>query len=276
MARTGTGQTTTQKTESPVGSDRPETGRSELERLPRTIDGEMLPLREPDERYEFDAFDTSARLLLGGAADLADLLLKLLETWESEIAEQPTATIVEEEEDVGDILRYLLIGLVFTSQRQVRSGTKSVGTWLLGAADTTVSLTRPITNSWIFAPARRVTGVVTSRLEDRLANLVSVGRSEEFVGRLTAETALQESVEWAMDYIAHNPEIRDLVQQQALGFTEEIAVGVRARSISADNVLDGLLRRLLRRPPRSELPGPPAEVEQLEERYNSVERIRPK
>ena len=186
--------------------------------------------------------------------------------------DRESATIVEQEEDIGDILRYLTIGLAFQSQRQVRSASKSVGSWLLGAADTTLSVTRPVRNSWLFSPARRMTGAVTGRLEDGIADLVRTGRSEEFVGRLMAETALQESVDWVMDYIAQNPEIRDLVQQQALGFTEEISVGVRARSVSADNLLDGVLRKLFGRTPRPDLPGPPAEVQQLEDRYNSLQQ----
>lgn len=244
--------------------------RSEL--VPSTIDGETLPLRAEPTEHEFDSVDAVTRLLLGGAADLSDLFLQLLEDWQANIVERETATIVEEEEDIGDILRYLMIGLAFQSQRQVRSTTKTVGSWLLGAADTTLSITRPVRHSWLFSPARRVTDAVSGRLEDSIAELVRTGRSEEFVGRLMAETALQESVDWVMDYIAHNPEIRDLVQQQALGFTEEITVGVRARSVSADNLLDGLLRKLFGRTARPDLPGPPTEVQQLEERYNRLQR----
>ena len=243
-----------------------------LVRPPSTIDGETLPLRDDSDLPEFDSIDAMTRLLLGGAADFSDLFLQILEKWEEDVVNRQTATIVEQEEDVGDILRYLIIGLAFQSQRQVRSTTKTVGSWLLGAADTTLSITRPVRNSWLFSPARRVTNSVTSRLEDNISELVRTGRSEEFMGRLMAETALVESVDWVMDYIAHNPQIRDLVQQQALGFTEEISVAVRARSVSADNIIDGVLRKLLRRTPRTDLPGPPAEVRQLEERYNRLQQ----
>ena len=107
---------------------------------------------------EFDSVDAMTRLLLGGAADLSDLFLKILENWEADVVRpSESATIVEQEEDIGDILRYLMIGLAFQSQRQVRSTTKTVGSWLLGAADTTLSITRPVRNSWLFSPARRVT-----------------------------------------------------------------------------------------------------------------------
>ena len=113
---------------------------------------------------------------------------------------------------------------------------------------------------------------MTDRLDTRITDLVQTGRSEEFVGRLMTETALNETVDWTMDYIAQNPEIRDLVQQQALGFTEEVAIGVRERTITADNVIDGLLRKLFRRTPRADLPSPPEEVQRLEAKYDREER----
>ena len=94
-----------------------------------TIDGEMLPLRVEVPDPEFDSIDAVARLLLGGAADLSDLFLKLVEHWEGTVVAQHEATLVEEEEDLGDIVRYLLIGLAFQSQRQARS-TAERG-WLL-------------------------------------------------------------------------------------------------------------------------------------------------
>jgi hypothetical protein len=248
--------------------------RSESSLPPNTIDGETLPLRPKSSEHDFDATDAIARLLVGGGADLSDVFLRLLEAWESQVLDQHQATIVEEEEDLGDILRYLLIGIAFQSQRQVRSTAGTVGSWLLGAANTTAAVTGPIRRSWLLAPARRTAGAITNRLEDHIADLVSEGRAEEFVGRLMAETALQDSVSWVMDYIAENPEIRDLVQTQAIGFTEEIAIGVRERSITADNVLDGLLRKLFRRTPRSELPGPPQEVQEREEEFDRLRSIR--
>ena len=81
------------------------------------------------------------------------------------------------------------------------------------------------------------------------------------MGRLVAEEALQESVDWVMGYIAQDPAVRALVQQQAIGFSEEVTVGARERMITGDNILEGVVRRILGRKPRAELPGPPDEVQ---------------
>jgi len=41
-----------------------------------------------------------------------------------------------------------------------------------------------------------------------------------------------------------------------VSFAEEIVEEVRERTVSADNLLEGFLRHILRRPPRIELPVP--------------------
>jgi hypothetical protein len=229
---------------------------------PIVIDGEKLPVREADAVIDFDPIDALVRLLVGGSAELSDLLLQQLEQWESNIATRQEAIVIEESEDIGDLVRYLLIGLAFESQRQFRSSVGDAGSWLLGAASNTIAVTRPVTRSRIFSPARRGLNAFNGRVESELTRLVRIGRSEEFVGRLVAEEAAQESIDWLLDYLAKKPEIRDLVQQQSIGFAEEVAVGTRARAITADNMLESIFRRLLGRTPRASLPGPPEVVQQ--------------
>ena len=250
----------------------PDNRRVSADAPPNTIDGEMLPVRDDGSRDEFDAVDTLTRLIVGGVVDASDLTVKLLEHWNDMVLEQHEATINVDEEDAGDILRYLLIGLVFEGQHVVRSSLRTAGSMAVDAAGTAATITRPIRNSWLFSPVRKTTEAVTSRLDSRIEDLVSNGRTEEFIGRLLPEQALQDSVDWTVDYIAQNPQVRDLVQQQALGFTEEITIGVRERTITADNLFDGLLRKLFRRTSRADLPGPPEEVKQLEKQYNQMER----
>ena len=227
-----------------------------------TIDGETLPLRIENETLDYDTIDALFRLLVGGSAELTDLLVSQLEQWQTDVLSRPNAKIIEEEEDVGDIVRYLLIGVAFESQRQVRSSATTVGSWLLKSVGTSVSLARPITQSRLFSPIRKSADAVAGRVETRIGELVSTGRSEEFVGRLVADEALLETYDWAIDYFAQNPEIRELVTEQAMGFTEEFTIGARERAITSDNIVENLLRRLLRRTPRADLPGPPAIIQQ--------------
>jgi len=63
-----------------------------------------------------------------------------------------------------------------------------------------------------------------------------------------------------IDHLAENPEIRELVAQQSMGMAEDIVDGVRARTVSADTLIERVVRGLLNRPPREQLPAPNEEV----------------
>lgn len=146
----------------------------------------------------------------------------------------------------------------------------------MGAAGLTATVTRPVRNSFLFAPLQRRTDRVAEALEDRILSLIQTGRSQEQIGRLMAEDAVSESIESVFDYIAHNPQIRDLVQEQALGFTGEITVGTREALLTVDSAFDNLLRKIFRRKPRADLKGPPEAVMKLEQHYNYQEQGRAK
>lgn len=85
------------------------------------------------------------------------------------------------------------------------------------------------------------------------------------VDKLVENTAVQKLVRAQADiYIGHlqeNPEpIQDIVQGQSLGLATEVMDEVREKTVTADTLIEEVVRRILRRPPRSELPLPPPEV----------------
>ena len=88
------------------------------------------------------------------------------------------------------------------------------------------------------AAERLVVRVIESRLLD------------EAVVRL-----LQSDDLWLLvDEIARSPAVTEAITQQSLGFADQVAGGVRARSRSADVWLETAARRALRRRPAGELP----------------------
>ena len=88
------------------------------------------------------------------------------------------------------------------------------------------------------AAERLVVRVIESRLLD------------EAVVRL-----LQSDDLWLLvDEIARSPAVTEAITQQSLGFADQVAGGVRARSRSADVWLESAARRALRRKPAGELP----------------------
>jgi hypothetical protein len=60
--------------------------------------------------------------------------------------------------------------------------------------------------------------------------------------------------------IAYSPEVMDAISRQGVGFADQVAGGVRARSRRADAWLERVARRALRRKIAGELPpGPPVD-----------------
>lgn len=60
-----------------------------------------------------------------------------------------------------------------------------------------------------------------------------------------------------IEYLNEHPDnVQDLIQGQSLGLAEELMDEVRERTVTADTVAEAIVRRVLRRVPRSELPEP--------------------
>ena len=99
---------------------------------------------------------------------------------------------------------------------------------------------------------RIVTGAVQSPGMERVVASVFESRLlDEVVERLLASEELWRLV----DEVARSPAVTDAVTQQTAGFADQVAVDVRNRSRSGDELLERTTRRLLRRRPR---PDPPA------------------
>jgi hypothetical protein len=70
-------------------------------------------------------------------------------------------------------------------------------------------------------------------------------------------------IDEVMDYVAENPEldrlIAELVGQKSAGLATVVVDNTRSLTATADDVTEGLLRRLLRRKPRRALTPSPLE-----------------
>lgn len=96
-----------------------------------------------------------------------------------------------------------------------------------------------------------VTRVVRSpALEEAVERIVRTPAMEEAITYLVSTKAMNE----AIDTLAKSPALVDLVTTQSTSVVAEILEEVREHGVSADRLVEGLVRRLLRRPPRSALP----------------------
>jgi len=79
-----------------------------------------------------------------------------------------------------------------------------------------------------------------------------------------------------IEYLNRNPEmVQNLVSGQSSGLASEVVDGVRARTVSADNVFETIARSILHRTPREKLPGPPPGVQRRAERATLPSDLKP-
>ena len=97
--------------------------------------------------------------------------------------------------------------------------------------------------------------------ENTARSLVDEGRAEEQNGRLLAGMTVQEVIDEFINYISDNEElaelVRDQIGQQSIGMAGVVVDNSRRLTSTADNLLEGIVRRILRMRSREELPGSP-------------------
>jgi hypothetical protein len=227
-------------------------------------DGEQ---EEATAEPDFDALRALTSLLIGGAIEGTSQLTTRLQRYQEAIR-QEAAEIGEEGDDADAIdedelvrLRYALVGLIFDAQATFR---RNVSLWAkLADRSTRVTnrVTQPVTNSFLFSPVRRRYHGLIRRGEESLARWIEDGRIEETPSRQLASRTYVELVDEFIDKLAENPQLQAVITEQSIGVASDMRDEVRERTVTADNLMEGLVRRILRRTPRAELPGPSPEVQ---------------
>lgn len=223
---------------------------------------------------------TITRLLVGGVLLGADVLLQRLETWEHDVDARQSnrneglaqgsnvtrAVEVQPEptEPRSDQTRYALLGLLFQSQTALKKGTQTLSRAEQTAWKLMTPVHKPLGTWRVFAPARRRYERLVARGEVEVSRWVVLGRAEARRSRALAETAIYGTIDESIDFVATNPQVRDTLQQTSTSLAGEVSDEVRARTVSSDALMEGLARRLFRRPPREYPPEPPITLEMLE------------
>jgi len=205
---------------------------------------------------------------VGAVVEGGDQLVRRLKQYEEELRQAETDLEAGEagiDEDELDRLRYATIGLLFDTQSMIGRSLELA----LKAAETGVAVTEKISGPfWNFPLFRPFTKRVEKRMDnmaeygqDSLARWIAIGRQVEPRGRRLATFTYEEIVSEFINRLAENPEVRALVAQQSISLAAGMRDEVRERTVTSDNVLEDIARRILRREPRSELPQPPPEVQ---------------
>jgi hypothetical protein len=219
------------------------------------------------------------RLVIGGVMVGLDSLLTNLDAWERQLEEQESQKIVAVDapqaagEEQTPRLEHALVGLVFEAQDTLLAGMEKADRLSQAVIRLNSFWLKPLQRSWPVRTLAHQMDRLTERGETEVKRWAERGRVEVEQSRRLAETAVSETVESGIESLTTNPEVRDLVQTQSTGLANEVLEEIRERTVSADNFLEGIARRVLKRTPRPELPEP---SEQVLERATSARAPQPK
>ena len=248
----------------------------------------------------FDAYRSIVRLLVGLALVGSDGLVGRLREWEA--AHPFGQSEPSEAELGGDTAQRALVGMAFETAEMARRGVWGAAGLSVSVAGAIWSAFRPITNSFLFRPLWIPVRSVMTRSEARRERYARVGRSEEQRSRKMADEVIGLLIEDIVKYVADNPgimalidtqvaglairpetldplvrevgdryiaylnehpeDVQNLVQGQAVGMASEVRDDVRTLTVTGDTFLETVVRGILRRTPRQDLPPPPLAVQQ--------------
>ncbi len=191
------------------------------------------------------------RLFVGGGAEAVDELLRRIKERQRLIEQNApgSMTIVAGDERDADRLRYLLLGLLFEAPHRMVNRLTVARQKAEETANFIDHLFSPLTNSALLRPLRQRHEARVARLEALFEQLIDVGRSEETVGRRLARETFEATLDEVFDYMGRNPELRQILQQQSVGLTDEVVDQLRDRAAVADTLVDRIAGAILRRSP---------------------------
>ncbi len=191
------------------------------------------------------------RLVIGGGAEAVDELMRRVKERQTAIEQNSTGvmTIVSGDETDLDRLRYLLLGLLFEAPHRMVSRLSVARQRAWKAANLIDHLFSPFTNNVLMQGMRRRHEARVARIEALFERLIDVGRSEETAGRRLARDTAGAAMDEFFAYLAQNPELRQILQQQSVGLTDEVVDQLRDRAAAADTLVDRIAGAILRRPP---------------------------
>jgi hypothetical protein len=169
--------------------------------------------------------------------------------------------VVPDDETMTDLLGYLALGMFVRGQkrmaRRIDRGirfTMNTAGWALG------TLNR-LTDNRLARPFRQPIERRMFELAMEGQQVIYEGRREVHTARMLAGKTVEETIDEVVQILAENPEvtaaIREVLAGQGASLTGTVVVNARQLGMSADDLAEGVARRVLRRKPRRELPPSP-------------------
>lgn len=222
------------------------------------------PVEYAGQQLDEDSLLLLSRFLMGALFMGGDELIGRLRRFQEDIETEPWrvdgGSNIEQESTTA-LFRYLAVGLYARGQRRVTKAARAGFRFSVGAAGWLLGGANRLTDNRLARPFRRAASARMQSLGEQALEVAKEGRREEQVARLLAGMTINDIIDLVLDYIATSPDvdelIKDLIGQQSVGMATMVADNARSVTVVGDYVAEGLVRRILRRAPRGELPPSP-------------------
>jgi hypothetical protein len=215
---------------------------------------------------DHDSVELALRFVVGLLALGGDEAARRLQEMQRQLDADPT--LWSSQAPVGDKTLHrqawhLGVGLMRRGQRRLRRGIRRSYDLSLRAMDRVSSTPGGRGAGYVARPVRKPIEARVAHWRRQAALIQREGELEEQQGRALASGTLVTLIQEVMDELATNPELQEFVEsligQQGMGMATSVMDNARSVTLTADDAADGLLRWLLRRTPRRELPPSPVE-----------------
>lgn len=230
-----------------------------------------------------DVLGSLLRLVIGGMLVGVDELHFRLQVWDKaarSVTREASPTLTRSSEPPAP-WPYALIGALFDSETRMRQGFSRARARLERFAYDVDTSVDDIVESYYddLAESRlpqTLLDPLLARLdellldtEERVDRWAERGKREAEQGSRMARLASSGVVDELLDYMARNPEVRQMIEQQASGMADVAVSEVRGRTQTADLWIERLAHRALRRPTGGE--APPEKVSAAEAPHSAAE-----
>lgn len=213
---------------------------------------------------EFENLQGLTRFLAGALILGGEGLLQRVRYFQRELeadpSRRPTLT-ASAEEMTGEHIRYLALGLAARGQKRVARGLRQGAQLSLGVTRSILGRLDRLTDNQLARPLRRPVENRLKALRQETTEVIEEGRLEEQYARYLASQTVGDLIDDLLDYLAENPEVADLIKRQigaqSASLAGVVAENTRSVTVVGDYALEGLVRRLLRRRLRRDLPMSP-------------------
>jgi hypothetical protein len=219
------------------------------------------------------------RMLVGLTTSGNGELMARLQELQGDVLADPglaTGEPTAEPATASESIRRLSLALLMRGQKRL---TNSINSTAQGSRDLSVGAVRlgvralnRLTNNPLGRPLRRPIATRARQWEREVAILIKEGEYEERAGKVLAREGAGIIIDEVVDLIADNPEldhlIGELVGQKSSGYAMVMADNARSLTATGDAVIESMLRKVLRRKARLELPPSPV-VGQPQTMYQS-------